>query len=159
MLDRLARAWRRAGRARRLTARQWGDLIRAAAALYRARIVFGRLGPRDLVAQLQEDAPDSPKVLDAEARAIISRLDESITRASGMLPWRTDCLIRCLAAHELLRTHGLSAEFRIGIARERNGQFKAHAWTLSGGLPVAGGDGSGFAELITPETKIAAGRE
>ena len=148
--------------------RDWADLAVAAAALARARIVFARLAPKDLVARLQGGAaagnPDAPPDTapetaldmppdmspDPGTAALLARLDWSIGAAANALPWRTDCLIRCLAADALLRRRGLVPDFFIGVRKAGDGALAAHAWVYCQGVPVAGGDGTGFDVLIGP---------
>ena len=61
----------------------------------------------------------------------------AITRAGRYLPGAT-CLVRALAARELLARSGLCAELRIGVAHDERGRFEAHAWLEYGGRVVLG---------------------
>ena len=156
--SRLKSFLRKLRRAMGLSSRQWGDLAVAVAALLRARIVFYRLPARALVTRLQggeqkarDPAQASASPPDAQTAAYLARLDWSIGVASNTLPWRGDCLIRCLAADRLLRRRGLVPEFRIGVRKTEDGALAAHAWIYCQGMPVAGGDGTGFEVLIGPE--------
>lgn len=145
--------------AKGLTLRQWADLIIATVALFKARIIFARLSAKRLIARLQAGqdraALDKPlpdaKTLDPETAAWLARLDWSIATAANTLPWRTDCLIRCLAADTLLRKQGLAPEFFIGVSKTPDDTLAAHAWLYCQGIPIAGGDGTGFEVLISPD--------
>ena len=156
--SRLKSFLRKLRRAMRLSPRQWGDLAVAVVALLRARVVFYRLSAKTLVTRLQGPGqktaqpalpPDTQP--DPETAAYLARLDWSIGVASNTLPWRGDCLIRCLAADRLLRRRGLVPEFRIGVRKTEDGALAAHAWIYCQGMPVAGGDGTGFEVLIGPQ--------
>ena len=144
-------------RAIRLRPAQWADLFVAAAALLKARVVFGQLEPRELIDRLTTKTSDLhvaktvPKDADPETIRLIQRLDWSIATAGNNVPWRSDCLVRCLAADAMLKKHGLTPEFHIGVAKTGNDPFAAHAWIYCQGLPVAGGDGEGFEVLIGPD--------
>jgi len=50
-----------------------------------------------------------------------------------------NCLSRALAAQVLLARSGHQADIRIGVAREDDGRFLAHAWVESGGDVLVGG--------------------
>jgi hypothetical protein len=51
-----------------------------------------------------------------------------------------NCLSRALAAQVVLTRSGHDASIRIGVARERDGRFLAHAWVESDGEVLVGGD-------------------
>ncbi len=61
----------------------------------------------------------------------------AITRASRYLP-RATCLVRTLAAREILAEKGLSVELRIGVAHDERGNFEGHAWLEHEGRVVLG---------------------
>lgn len=72
----------------------------------------------------------------------------AVERASRYLPGAT-CLVRALAARELLARSGLCAELRIGVAHDERGRFEAHAWLEYEGGVVLGSpdDATRFAPL------------
>jgi hypothetical protein len=59
----------------------------------------------------------------------IEHLSSMANVASGPFP-RNRCLVRSMALLWLLRTRGEPAEVVLGV-RKREGNFEAHAWTLS----------------------------
>jgi hypothetical protein len=50
------------------------------------------------------------------------------------------CLTQALAAQILLARHGYASELRVGVGREANGEFGAHAWVEVDGMIVIGGE-------------------
>lgn len=52
----------------------------------------------------------------------------SIQTAGRTLPAAGRCLIEALAGHVLLGRKGVGTDLRIGVARDADGTFKAHAW-------------------------------
>jgi hypothetical protein len=77
-----------------------------------------------------------------EARAICS----TVERMSRYVPSAT-CLPRALVANRLLRVRGFPSTVRIGVRRDENGLFAAHAWLELRGEVVMGGDVEGYASL------------
>jgi hypothetical protein len=61
----------------------------------------------------------------------------SVTTASRVIP-RATCLVQALAARLLLQQAGHPAELHIGVARDGDGLFQAHAWVESRGRVVIG---------------------
>ena len=56
------------------------------------------------------------------------------------LPLIGTCLTQALAAHVLLSRSGLQSDLRIGVTRDPNGKFVAHAWLEKQGAILIGGD-------------------
>ncbi len=53
---------------------------------------------------------------------------------------RNPCLTQALAVDYLFRRAGVPADLHIGVARQENGELKAHAWVESEGEVVIGGN-------------------
>jgi len=66
------------------------------------------------------------------------RLGQLITAAANRIPG-TSCLPRALATQIVLCRHGHQAELHIGVNRDNEGRFQAHAWVEHGGQVVIGG--------------------
>jgi hypothetical protein len=66
-------------------------------------------------------------------------------------PWRTTCLKRASILYALLRRSGDEVELHIGVKRESNRNFAAHAWLMKNGTPFLEPAGSDFAtfQVIT----------
>jgi len=73
-------------------------------------------------------------------------------------PLGTTCLTTALVAQALLQRHGYQAKLRIGVRRDLNGAFTAHAWLEREGEVIVGGPAemvAGFAPLPEMEHLIA----
>jgi hypothetical protein len=72
--------------------------------------------------------------------------------ASRYTPGAKTCLNQALAAQVLLARRGRPAILRVGVAKTKGGQFRAHAWVESDGKVVLGGSGvEGFVPFAAPE--------
>ncbi|MEM9275134.1 MAG: lasso peptide biosynthesis B2 protein, partial [Cyanobacteria bacterium P01_F01_bin.143] len=65
----------------------------------------------------------------------------SITTASSYMP-QVKCLARALAAKTLLEQQGYSVMIKIGVAKNQQQAFIAHAWVECKGRVVIGGIGN-----------------
>ncbi len=54
----------------------------------------------------------------------------------------TPCLPRALAAHAMLRRHGIASRLCLGVSRE-DGDLATHAWIEIGKNKTVGGNGAG----------------
>ena len=52
------------------------------------------------------------------------------------------CLTQALAAHVMLARRGHQSNLRIGVARNADGKFEAHAWLEKDNVMLIGGNGS-----------------
>ena len=62
----------------------------------------------------------------------------SLQAAGRTLPPAGRCLIEALTGHVLLGRRGIATDLRIGVARDPDGTFKAHAWLEKGDRVVLG---------------------
>lgn len=62
----------------------------------------------------------------------------ALSVAGRTLPEAGRCLIEALAGHVLLGRKGVVTDLRIGVARDPDGTFKAHAWLEKGDVVVLG---------------------
>lgn len=110
-------------------------LIEAAVALLRARLRLSHAAATDF---LSAPAPDVAGDLDADARDLVARLAWALPAAANRVPWRSDCLVRSMAAVELLRAHGVHPDIHVEAGRRTSGIFGAHVWVSAAGIPVSG---------------------
>lgn len=132
---------RRAVRFARLDARERRTALEAAAVLALVRLLvavlpFARV-MRLLGLRLAEGGAGAGTADGAADGAAARAVSDAVARASRNLPLRAVCLHQAAAAAVMLRRRGLPAEVRFGVAR-RAGTVEAHAWSLSGGVPVTG---------------------
>lgn len=115
----------------------WADALRAVAYLARARAVLGRLDPGRFRAAAASGL-EAPACTVAPGQ--IERIGRAIGRASRVVPWRSDCLVQAEAGRRWIAALGGSAEIRLGARKAPDGRLDAHAWLVSGGRVVTGGD-------------------
>lgn len=129
-------------RAIALSPRDWLDFAVASAELALARV---RLPKSNHTGLLQSPALEARCPDPTNAR--VDRVRIAIARASSRLPWRTDCLVQALAAHHWLRRLGVETSLSIGVPRNAQGRFEAHAWLTHGDVVITGGDISRYVPL------------
>lgn len=71
-----------------------------------------------------------------------------VVACSRFVPGAT-CLIQALAGQYLMARHNCRSIVRIGIERDNRENMKAHAWLLSGGFVVLGGQASDMPRYAT----------
>src|SRR5688572_20349926 len=71
-------------------------------------------------------------------QATIDTIVWSLSTAGRTLPPAGRCLIEALAGHVLLGRKGVETDLRIGVLRDPDGTFKAHAWLEKGDRVVLG---------------------
>ena len=121
-------------------------LLIAASHLARARAEFSRVPLASLLARLQR--PGAPTAA-ADPDFDVALAGWAIRTAAGAVPWRSDCLIQCLAADRWLRRHGVVADFRLGVAPTAGGSILGHAWMECDGVVLTGGTAvAGYEVLI-----------
>lgn len=145
----LGRAIRELPKLSRIGPHGLADLAIAAAELARARWILARRTIRQL--GIPDTAPpgDAPPLSVAQT-AMIQRISYAMQVVPSRVPWRSDCLVQCLAARHWLARKGVVARISIGMKREDNGTLVAHAWLAAGETVVTGGDLSGFSEFQFP---------
>ncbi len=135
----------------RLSAADWRYLTIAVYELALARVRHACEPAQAIVTRLNEASQDSgPVSPSSAASADIARMAWAIAAAASRVPWRSDCLLQVMAAARWLRRHDIPSTFRLGVAKDPDGTFRAHAWLTCAGQPVAGGDGAEFVPLIEP---------
>jgi Transglutaminase-like superfamily len=112
-----------------------GRTVEAAFYLFAVRAVFGLLPLRRALQVFGIAASDAGRGgVSAPQAELIGR---AIERAARHVPFRAVCLQQAFAALLMLRRRGLPATVQLGLIREGN-ELKAHAWSLSGDVPVTG---------------------
>lgn len=72
----------------------------------------------------------------------VERIAWAVATVSRALPFGTSCLTQALVSQVLLERRGQAACLRLGVARNEEGEFHAHAWIESEGKIVVGGKGA-----------------
>lgn len=74
------------------------------------------------------------------------RVATAVVRCSRVVPGAS-CLTQALAGQALLASYGHEAQFKVGVARDADGRFSAHAWLELNATPILGERGI---ERFTP---------
>ena len=85
----------------------------------------------------------------ARARLSAEECGRAIRRA-GRLTRSATCLARAIAAECLLRREGWQPTLSLGVTRDAAGALRAHAWVISNGVTVAGGEEAAQYLPLTP---------
>ncbi len=81
----------------------------------------------------------------------VDDLSWAVSAASRRVP-RATCLTQALALQTLLARQSLASDLHIGVARDGDGRFEAHAWLEAEGRVLIGG---GELERFTPLARVA----
>ena len=104
---------------------EWADLLAAQAALLRAQLLVWTR-PRGWLL-----APARPVAVETAGRDVaptVRRLALAVERAAEHGLFRPSCLVRAVAVHRMLESHGFTGSgIRVGV-RQESGRFLAHAW-------------------------------
>lgn len=68
----------------------------------------------------------------------VSEIVWAVDRVSRQWPTVFTCLPQAIAVHSLLARRHWDSELEIGVAKDDNGQFEAHAWVERGGRVIIG---------------------
>jgi hypothetical protein len=117
----------------RLNAQDRLLLFRALGILLKATVIV-RLLPFSMLRKTLQSAP-------AIARSNALQPAEHITWAIEVISRRlsSSCLVRAIAAQCLLAQYGHSATLHIGVMKDPDGKFGAHAWLERNGVVLVGG--------------------
>ena len=88
--------------------------------------------------------------LSAFCRADEIRLVErSVSRAANLLPWKSQCLSRSIAAYIMLRRRGIPAALLAGVRVSKDSSLRAHAWVRVGaGVADGTSETAAFTALV-----------
>jgi len=136
---------------RRFTFKDWFALAIAGKELLLARIQFAILPTGSIVNRLK-DAPQSGAA--AAGPCNIARVSWAINAVAARVPWRSDCLLRAMAADRWLRRRGERPQFFLGVAKDGDA-FRAHVWLRCYGVTVTGGDATEYTEIVNPAGPLA----
>ncbi|MCG5062165.1 MAG: lasso peptide biosynthesis B2 protein [Limnoraphis sp. WC205] len=89
---------------------------------------------RKLVTQISQATSNPQRV----SQVCVSKIVWAVNLSSRYMPGGVKCLARALTMQILMGQYGYSSELRIGVAKEKEGQFVAHAWVESQGQVIIG---------------------
>jgi Transglutaminase-like superfamily len=134
-------------RAAGLSLLDWRYLAIAVRELLIARTRHATQPTGKILLQLQEARRPPKKV--ANGTVDVARLSWAIAVAAARVPWRSDCLLKAMAADRWLRRHHLQPQFYLGVQRSGAG-LAAHALLRFGDVTVTGDTVEAFTMLIAP---------
>jgi hypothetical protein len=111
-------------------------LIKSACLLVLIRVGLSLL-PFETLLRFLRRGPAPPYTSQSEDSVLIDRVAWAVSSTSRYIPFAT-CLTQALTANLLLRRLGQRSHLRIGVARNKEGKFEAHAWVESRGMIVIG---------------------
>ena len=117
--------------------RENGRLAEAVFILLFVRLLFGML-PFSMAVSAIQIKSGNPKWGDVSPTAA-DNVGRAIIRAARHVPFRAACLQQSFAALLMLRRRRMAATVHLGVRRRGNpNALMAHAWCLSGEVPVVG---------------------
>jgi hypothetical protein len=122
------------------------DLLRAVAELAFARLTL-RMVPPARLGLMDSEVAGAGEGLTPRQGLHLDRVAYAINVMSLRVPWRSDCLVRALAARRWLALGGVSSRIAIGARHDEDGAFMAHAWLTVGERIVTGGDVTPYGEF------------
>jgi hypothetical protein len=135
---------------------EWRFLAIASFELFAARIRLSLVPTENILRALQAPLSEPVRRRKTNLGQIeVERLSWAITVAGQLVPWRSDCLVRVLAADRWLRRNHLAPDFYLGVAKDERGVLVAHAWLRCGDLTVTGGTSHQFYTLIEPTRQLS----
>ncbi len=135
-----------------LTAGDRRLLVRAGFLLVSTRIGLWLMPFKAVQGMLARIAPEECRP-GKEPQPSLERIAWAVCEASRYVPKAT-CLTQALAAQVLLKKGGYPASVRIGVGRDDDGEFQAHAWVESQGKVVLGGSKlARYTQLLPVEAK------
>ena len=79
----------------------------------------------------------------------IKLVNLSLSRAANLLPWKSLCLSRSIAAFIMLRRRGIPAVMFAGVKFSEDSSLLAHAWVHTGrGVIDGNSENSAFTPLV-----------
>ena len=74
-------------------------------------------------------------------------------KAAGRRIPRSTCLTQALAAQVLLARSGHDSQIQLGVAKDEQRGFEAHAWLVFAGQVILGGDIDRYTSILAVEAK------
>jgi len=68
----------------------------------------------------------------------LKHIARAVRRAGRNVPWQSRCLVRAMAAKQMLRRRGIGGTVYLGVTKDSAGGMIAHAWLTSGGRILTG---------------------
>lgn len=109
--------------------------------LVAARVAVWFVSFRRLASDLGDKMAESPAEITEAQRATAAKIGWAIRGLGQNLPLMTQCLVQALAATWMLKRRRIPSTLYFGLAKEDDGELKAHAWVRSGTQVLTGAKG------------------
>lgn len=135
----LLRRWRDHG---------WSSRLYFLAAIRYLLLAYWRFRTRSIAAILADLQTKPPAARESDAFDW-RKASWAIETAASYVPWRSDCLVRAIAASRWLRHHGYRPVFHLGVAppAEDRPSLDAHAWLSLHNEVIVGGSDAEIGEF------------
>jgi hypothetical protein len=120
----------------------WPDrwlLVDAAFCLALARLSVLIVPFRWLTRALRQQLGETPVDDDCDMLRQRERVAWALRTVNGHTPWDSNCLAQGLAGKLMLRRRRLVSTLYLGVGKDDQASFAAHAWLRSGAVVVTGG--------------------
>ncbi len=106
----------------------WGRILKS--------VRFSKLAPK-LGNRMRETSYEPVE----EHHKILREISQAVYLASKYTFWESECLVKALAARQMLKRRGIESTLYLGTGRDEQRKLIAHAWLRSGPYIVTGSEG------------------
>jgi hypothetical protein len=120
---------------------EWRLVIEAGGYLVAARVAVWFVPFRRLASDLGDKMAESPAEITEAQRSASAKIGWAVRGLGYHLPGMSQCLVQALAATWMLKRRRIPSTLYFGLAKEEDGELKAHAWVRSGAQVLTGAKG------------------
>jgi Transglutaminase-like superfamily len=99
------------------------------------QVPFGRIAPN-----LGRFMEETEYVQNPEQKKLLQQISEAVHLASRHTLWESQCMVKAIAAMNMLKRRGIESTIYFGTARDDKGYLIAHAWLRSGSIYISGAE-------------------
>jgi len=123
--------------------------------MVRARLKLARHSAKEILDDLEDQSlKASNRNHSQDADAWLIRTSWALQTSAAILPFRTDCMVRAIAADRLLRQNALQPEFHLQAGKDPKGIFGAHIWVSCRGIAIGSEPDATFTTLLGERTDL-----
>ncbi|WP_137790998.1 lasso peptide biosynthesis B2 protein [Bacillus sp. E(2018)] len=75
-----------------------------------------------------------------EQKKLLQQISEAVHLASRYTFWESQCMVKAIAAMNMLKRRGIESTIYFGTAKDEKGVLIAHAWLRSGSIYISGAE-------------------
>ncbi|MED0673561.1 lasso peptide biosynthesis B2 protein [Aneurinibacillus aneurinilyticus] len=117
-------------------------------ARYLKSVPFSKVAP--LLGERMGETPFSSHSFNKE---ILRNVSAAIHMMSGYTFWESECLVKAIAGMRMLEKRKIESTLYLGTAKDKHGEFVAHAWLRSGSYYVSGSETMGKFTVVASFAK------